>query len=182
MKRWVLMLLMCSGAAWAGKWTTYEKCELVEDAYYDGDSFNVKAPTGYTYVFRLYGVDCPETDSRIAERIREQQKEFGVPPAELMKWGEKAKRFTRAFLRRPFTVHTQKEKALGASKKSRYYCVVVGADGERLDEALAKAGLARAYGRGAEWPERMTRERFIRKLHSLESEAKRDKEGIWGRE
>jgi endonuclease YncB( thermonuclease family) len=179
MKRWMLMLLLCSGVAWAGKWTSYEECELVEDAYYDGDSFNVKVPTGYTYVFRLYGVDCPEMDDRIASRLEEQSEEFGVPAAELPKWGGKAKRFVRSFLRRPFTVHTRKEKAMGASRKNRYYCVIVGANGERLDEALVKAGLARAYGVGAEWPERMTRERFIRKLHALESKAKREGTGIW---
>ncbi len=79
-------------------------------------------------------------------------------------------------------MHTQKEKARGAGKKNRYYAVIVGAGGERLDEALAEAGLARVYGMGAEWPERMTKERFFRKLDPLESKAKREKEGIWGRE
>ena len=170
-----MLLLLISGAE-AAKWLSYEKCELVEEAYFDGDSFNVKAATGYTYVFRLYGVDCPETDKRIAERLKEQEKEFGVSRADLKKWGEKAKRFTKNFLRRPFTVHTQKEKAMGASRKNRYYCVIIGANGERLDEALLKAGLARAHGVGAEWPERMTVERFLRKLQTLEHKAKREKD------
>ena len=75
---------------------------------------------------------------------------------------------------------TQKEKAMGASRKNRYYCVIIGANGERLGEALLKAGLARAHGVGAEWPERMTVERFLRKLQTLEHKAKREKEGVWG--
>lgn len=181
MKVWLLLVwvLWDPGAARAGKWTTYEKCTLVDDAYHDGDSFHVKAPTGYTYVFRLYGVDCPETDDRFPDRLEEQSKDFGVPVADLRKWGKKAERFTRTFLRRPFTVHTRKEKARGAGRKNRYYALVVNARGERLDEALVAAGLARVFGVGAEWPERMTRERFLRKLHALESAAKRDRSGVW---
>lgn len=94
------------------KWLSYEKCELVEEAYFDGDSFKVKAR--------------------------------------------------------------------GASKKNRYYCVIIGANGQRLDEALLEAGLARAHGVGVEWPERMTKERFLRKLNTLENSAKREKKGVWG--
>lgn len=182
--RWiavVIVMFVVISRAEAAKWLTYQNRELEEDAYFDGDSFQVTAATGYTYVFRLYGVDCPETDARIEERLQEQKKAFGIPAADLKKWGGKAKRFTRNFLRRPFTVHTKKEKAMGASKKNRYYCVIVGANGERLDEALVKAGLARVHGIGAEWPERMTRERFRRKLHALESKAKREKDGVWGK-
>ena len=69
----------------------------------------------------------------------------------MIKWGKKAGAFTKKFLRKPFTVYTQKMKAGGASKKARYYAIVVNEDGERLDEALVEAGLARAYGMGAGW-------------------------------
>lgn len=179
------------GSVSAKEWLIYERSELVDDKYFDGDSFSVKALTGYTYVFRLYGVDCPETDKRIKSRLVEQAKEFKIEEKDVIKWGKKAAAFTKKFLRKPFTVYTQKIKAGGASKKARYYAIVVNADGKRLDEALVEAGLARAYGMGAEWdekfwhktkndlPSRMTSKRFISKLHSLESKAKRGKLGVW---
>lgn len=188
----LLALTIFTGTSSAKGWLIYERCELVDDKYFDGDSFSAKALTGYTYVFRLYGVDCPETDRRVPSRLVEQAKEFGLDEKDLIKWGKKASAFTKKFLRKPFTVYTQKVKAGGASKKARYYAIVVNADGKRLDEALVEAGLARAYGKGAEWdekfwgktkndlPSRMTSKRYISKLHTLESKAKREKVGIWG--
>lgn len=185
------ILTTAMGSVTAKEWLIYERCELADDKYFDGDSFSVKALTGYTYVFRLYGVDCPETDKRIKSRLVEQAKEFSVEEKDLIKWGKKASAFTKKFLRKPFTVYTQKKKAGGASKKARYYAIVVNEDGARLDEALISAGLARAYGMGAEWdkkfwdrtkadlPSRMTSKRFISRLHSLESKAKREKVGVW---
>ncbi|MCP5536807.1 MAG: thermonuclease family protein [Akkermansiaceae bacterium] len=187
----IAVLIAVMGTVSAEKWLTYERCELADDKYFDGDSFSVKALTGYTYVFRLYGVDCPETDKRVKSRLVEQAKEFNIEEKDVIKWGKKAADFSKKFLRKPFTVYTRKTKAGGASKKARYFAIVVNAEGKRLDEALVEAGLARAYGMGAEWdepfwhktindlPSRMTSKRFISKLHSLESKAKRDKAGVW---
>jgi endonuclease YncB( thermonuclease family) len=174
-------LLICTIAPRlaAKEWIIYEKCSLVDDSYFDGDSFNVRAQTGYTYIFRLYGVDCGETDVRYPDRLIAQGKEFGIEPDEVVKWGKEAQEFVRKFLQKPFTVHTQKEKAGGQSKKNRYYAVVINEDGERLDEALVSAGLARAFGMGAEWPEGTEPERYLRKLHALESQAKRGDVGVW---
>ena len=187
----IIVLSAAIGSVSAKEWLTYERCELVDDKYFDGDSFSVKALTGYTYVFRLYGVDCPETDKRIKSRLVEQAKDFNIEEKDVIKWGKKSAAFTKKFLRKPFTVYTQKTKAGGASKKARYYAMVVNEDGERLDEALVEAGLARAYGMGAGWdekfwgkakldlPSRMTYKSFNSKLHSLESKAKRAKVGVW---
>ncbi len=190
----VLLFVTVTGDVYAsGKpWLVYERCELADEKYYDGDSFSVKVSSGYIYVFRLYGVDCPETDRRVKSRLVAQGKDFDLAEKELLKWGRKASAFTRKFLRKPFTVFTRKIKAGGASKKNRYYAIVVNAEGKRLDEALVEAGLARAYGMGAAWddpfwrkirndlPHRMTSKRFIGKLHALESKAKREKAGVWG--
>lgn len=186
------LTLGVSSVATAGKkWLIYERCELVDDKYFDGDSFSVKALTGYTYVFRLYGVDCPETDRRVKSRLTDQAKDFKMEEKDVLKWGKKAARFTRNFLRKPFTVYTQKIKAGGASKKARYYAIVVNAEGKRLDEALIAAGLARAYGKGAEWdepfwgktkadlPRRMDDDRFMTKLRILANKAKREEVGVW---
>lgn len=188
-----LLVFATSSDASGKKWSVYERSELVDDKYFDGDSFSVKALTGYTYVFRLYGVDCPETDRRVKSRLVEQGKEFGLGEKDVILWGRKAKAFTRKFLRKPFTVYTQKIKAGGSSKKKRYYAIIVNAEGKRLDEALIEAGLARAYGMGAEWdkpfwkktkadlPKRMKSKRFLTKLRILENKAKREKAGIWGK-
>lgn len=175
------------------RWLVYERCELADDKYFDGDSFSVKALTDYVYVFRLYGVDCPETDKRVKSRLTEQAKDFKIEEKDVIKWGKKASAFTKKFLRQPFTVYTRKTKARGASKKARYYAIVVNAEGKRLDEALVEAGLARAYGVGADWdepfwlktkndlPRKIDAKRFLRQLHSLESKAKRDRVGIWAK-
>jgi endonuclease YncB( thermonuclease family) len=160
-------------------WLTYEDCTHDSDRYYDGDSFHVEAPTGHTYIFRLYGVDCPETDTRYQDRIKEQAEEFGLDERALLKWGEQARDFTKKFLRKPFTVHTQKEKARGSSKKVRYFAIIINADGKRLDEALLEAGLARAHGMPAAWPKGTEPERFLRKLGYIENKAKREEEGLW---
>lgn len=182
---------MGSASAKGKKWLVYERCELADEKYFDGDSFSVKALSGYTYVFRLHGVDCPETDKRVKSRLIEQAKEFKIEQKEVIKWGKKASRFTRNFLRQPFTVYTQKVKAGGKSKKARYYAIVVNAKGERLDEALIEAGLARAYGKGAEWdepfwqktkadlPRKIEAKRFMTKLRILENKAKRERVGVW---
>ncbi len=170
----------------AGKWETFAKCSLDAKQYFDGDSFQVVtkkpgAKKSYTYVFRLYGVDCPETDKQVPARVKEQAKDFRIAESDVLKWGKKAKDFTRKFLAKPFTVHTKKEKAGGQSRKDRYYCVVIDPSGKRLDEELVRAGLARVYGEGADWPARVSPTNFLSKLHPLESKAKRDKVGIWGK-
>jgi endonuclease YncB( thermonuclease family) len=174
------------------EWLVYDRSILVANEYHDGDSFAAKPITGYTYLFRLYGVDCPETDERFEERLADQAKDFKIKQEEVIKWGEKAAEFTRDFLSKPFRVYTQKIKADGASGKSRYYAIVINDEGVRLDEALVKAGLARAHGIGAVWNEpmwegkianfsrRMTSRRYLSGLRMLEKRAKRSRAGIWG--
>jgi len=188
-----VLLLLCVANVSAKEWHVYERCELAEDENADGDSFSVKAGTGYTYVFRLYGVDCAETNSQSASRLKEQLKEFDLEQEAVFSWGEKAAAFTRQFLQKPFIVFTQKIKVGSSGGQSRYYAMIVNAEGKRLDEALIEAGLARSYGEGAEWdepfwgknqvdlPKRITSKRFIRKLHALESKAKRGRIGVWER-
>ena len=148
----LLVSIFSSAVSAAEKeWLVYDRCQLMDEEYHDGDSFAVKPLTGYTYLFRLYGVDCPETDDRFESRLTEQAKDFAIEQDDVMKWGEKASSFTRECLQKPFRVYTQKIKADGASGKSRYYAISINAEGQRLDEALIQAGHARAHGMGAEW-------------------------------
>lgn len=175
----VFALAVLSPRLFAENWITYEKCSLVDDKYFDGDSFNVRTQTSHTYVFRLYGVDCGETDTRYLDRLIEQGKDFGIEPSEVVKWGKDAQEFSKKFLRRPFTVHTVKLKARGQSKKPRYYAIIVNEKGDRLDEALLEAGLARSFGMPAAWPERTDEKRYRRKLDIIERKAKREDVGLW---
>lgn len=178
------------GVASAKKWEIYQ-CELLDKKNFDGDSFWVKAHTGRQYKFRLYGVDCAETGNDFPKRNAEQAKDFKIAEKDVIKWGKKAKKFTEKFLRKPFTVYTQKIKAGGAGGKIRYYAIVVDADGKRLDEALVEAGLARVHGFHAEWkkpfwggakinlPRKSDKDDFQRRLKRLQIKARNDKVGVW---
>ena len=173
------LVLLVASAAQAEDWTVYEESEFQPDEYYDGDSFQIKVKTGHTYIFRLYGVDTPETDERYPDRIREQAEYFGISENRIRSWGEKATRFTERFLKRKdITVYTKKEKSGTKSSKNRYYAIIE-VDGKRLDEALLEAGLARAYGMAAAYPRRLSERTFRSRLERVEAKAKREEEGIW---
>ncbi len=175
----VFSVLVCP----AKDWIEYTDCRLTPGAYHDGDSFSqvegmkVGGKRATKTNWRLYGVDCAETDTREPGRLKEQAKDFRVPVASLVGWGKKAGEFSAEFLSKPFRVMTLREDAGGASKKNRYYAIIIGADGRLLHEALLEAGLARAYGMPAPWPDQHAR--FEEHLKSLERAARAAKAGIW---
>ena len=119
--------------AWspAKDWTEYAGCRLTPGAYHDGDSFSqvsglkVGGKRASKTNWRLYGVDCAETDDRELERLREQAKAYGVPESALKGWGRKAMEFSEKFLSEPFRVLTLREDAAGASAKNRYYAIII---------------------------------------------------------
>lgn len=131
-------------------WTRFENCRHIVGEYYDGDSFMAETADGNRVVFRLYFVDAPETDDRFPKRNAEQAKIFGVKDVRPL--GEKARKFTRDFLRRGFTATTKHQHAAGMSGLPRSYAFVE-VDGELLSEALLKSGLGRAYGRDTALPD-----------------------------
>ncbi len=168
----------------AESWKTYEGCRLVEHAYFDGDSFHVDAPAGsrrHTYIFRLYGVDCPETDRRYPARIAEQAKAFRLPASEILVWGQRAREFVERFLSRPFTVYTRKLKARGKSDQPRYYAIIVGADGTDLAQSLVASGLARAFGVFPRWPPNASPNRYRQELDRRQTAADQKQVGVWAR-
>jgi DNA uptake protein ComE-like DNA-binding protein/endonuclease YncB( thermonuclease family) len=144
----------------------------------DGDSFHVEHDRK-EYHFRLYFVDCPETDTRYPDRIREQSKHFGISPDENLKVGMKGKDFTKKILSRPFTVLTRWEDARGASSQQRFYAVIITADNRNLAEELISAGLARAFGRRANFPDGPRSKQFVAHLKMLEGKAARSSMGAW---
>jgi len=131
-------------------WTRFEDCRHIVSEYFDGDSFMAETADGERIVFRLYFVDAPETDDRYPKRNAEQAKVFGVKDVRPL--GEKARGFTRKFLRKGFTATTRHQRAAGMSGLPRSYAFVE-VDGELLSEALLRAGLGRPYGRDTALPD-----------------------------
>jgi len=131
--------------AQADDWVKLQGCQLIANPANDGDSFYVRHE-GTVYIFRLYGVDTPETQNTYPDRVAAQARYFNVDDDDVIKLGLAAKRWTKQALSRPFTVETCKQDAMGNSHLPRYYAVITTAKGENLAEGLAGAGLARVYG------------------------------------
>jgi endonuclease YncB( thermonuclease family) len=187
----------------AGKWVPHEDAEFTGERQGDGDSFGMRVKTskgnGTTRTYRLYGVDCPETDAsdkRVASRIKEQAECFGCDPDDIPKLGKQAAAFTEKLLKhgKP-VIHTRGPYGEKAEKNpgrpQRYFALVevTAADGKRrmLHELLLEAGLARAHGVPAAWPpaeedrhgEKEACADFMSALERLEKAARRAKAGAW---
>jgi endonuclease YncB( thermonuclease family) len=174
------------------QWNKLEGWELDgKEQPEDGDSFKVKPKEGrkHPFTLRLYGVDTPETSDRIPGLVEEQAKDFKVDPKKIPEMGKAAREFTRKFLLDGFTIEECGEEATNG----RRYGILRNLKGERLDEALLKAGLARIdrshrknmapYDNGKPLErkdEDKMRRNFANDLFPLESAAKREKKGFWG--
>ncbi len=176
----------------AGSWQTFEAAELRTDQYFDGDSFHIHTKRegvtrGHTYHFRLYGVDCPETDRSVAARNAEQAKRMKVDVKEIVKWGNKAKKFTRKFLDDNFVVRTRKQDALGRGKNRYYALISKQVDGRTvwLHEELLLNGLARAYGQSTKFRNSEAKaywdssKEFRNDCRNKQNRARQAKVGIW---
>lgn len=182
--RILLLLLLAlatlprSGAAEAPRaWETWDDCRLMADRFFDGDSFQVKHGRSI-FVLRLYSADAPETDEGYGTRIGEQAAYFGVTNAGILRGGTVAKEFTAKFLAAPFRVITRRKPAPGASRAERYYAIVE-SHGQRLDAALIQAGLARATGESADYPDAEAGHARLVQLRGMEQKAASDRKGLW---
>ncbi len=160
----------------AEKWVTLKGCRFVEEKYHDGDNFHVEH-NGNVYNIRLYFVDAPEIDNSEPKRNKEQQRHFGVTKEQNLKVGQDAKAQVAALLKgRRFEVTTRWQDALGRSQ--RYYGTVkIG--NEDLAEILVRRGLARTKGEDAILPTGETPKERMKLLRGLESEAKKERAGVW---
>ncbi len=156
-------------------WETLAACRLLSDKTRDGDSFHV-LHQGREYVFRLYSVDAPETETSYPDRVRDQAQHFGLPPSAIPPLGTVAGEFTARRLRREFTVVTRWENALGRGLLPRFYAVVL-VGRTNLATELVRHGLARVHGRHADWPDAGGRRRFLSELRRAEAEARRHRRG-----
>ena len=181
MKRFLpLLILLAAPASQAERdWTTFEDCTLIEDPANDGDSFHVRYKER-EYIVRLYFVDCPETDTRYPDRVKEQGDYFGgLSEKETLRVGKKATEFTEKWLKGgSFTMHTRYEDAQGASSKKRYY-VWIEKDDKILAEDLVRNGLARLHGMNTDPPGALTERQFEMRLRTIEKETKTKREGGW---
>src|SRR5437588_1943898 len=161
-----------------GKWLTLTNCRYTPNPANDGDSFHVTVGNK-KYLFRLYFVDAPETDSSLSERIDEQAKYFGITPEQTIKVGKLASEFTKEKLSGGFTVRTCFQDALGRSKMERFYAIVQTPSGD-LAEQLIENGLARIHGESANAVGLPPGKMEWQKLERMEKIAKAERVGGWG--
>jgi DNA uptake protein ComE-like DNA-binding protein len=159
-------------------WVTLTDCRYLPNDSNDGDSFHVRCGRK-TYLFRLYFVDAPETNSEFADRVNEQAQYFGMTLPQLLQVGEAAKNFVQQKLSHPFTVRTCRQDALGRSKMERFYAFVE-VDRHDLGEELVANGLARLHGTESHPAGLTTAEMEWGKLEQLERTARTQKVGAWG--
>jgi endonuclease YncB( thermonuclease family) len=109
------------------RWREYTDCRQIPNPGNDADSFHVRAGNikNRTYLFRLYFVDAPESDTSLPERLQEQADYFGITDiANVVKAGKEATKFAENFLKNGFTVHSRLSDAMGRSAKDRDYAMV----------------------------------------------------------
>ncbi|MBI3415163.1 MAG: thermonuclease family protein [Verrucomicrobia bacterium] len=159
------------------KWDVLYGCRLLRESHRDGDSFHVSVGRR-EYIFRLYFVDAPETDTSFLDRNREQCEYFGVSERELRKAAEAARQVTADLLQKPFVVTTRWQNAMGRSVLPRYYGMVeIG--GKDLAAILVSRGLARAKGKTAILPNGESAKAHMENFRRLEAAAKIKRLGIW---
>ena len=187
------------------KWVEQQVLKLSGERQADGDSFafEIKGAKGDPLIrsFRLYGVDCPESDADdrvLSRRIGEQAEHFGIKAGDIPRFGKEAAKFTERLLKRGKVRLLTRGKLGQKTEKhpgrpQRYYAMVEveSDDGKRrwLHELLLEAGLARAHGKPAAWPpaeedrhgEKAACDEFAGQNERLEKAAKRAGAGIWRR-
>lgn len=163
------------------EWQTLEGVRLVSSPSNDGDSFRAEHG-GRTYIFRLYGADCPETDMSFPERVMEQAAEFGITEEAAVEWGHVAARMSKQMLSAPFRVVTRWEDAMGRSSLPRHYAYVLPAGGGDLGATLLAGGLARARGSSPATPAGFPRVGTGQEYRQLQDGARMGRRGAWGHE
>jgi DNA uptake protein ComE-like DNA-binding protein len=172
----LLLAPMVRGAEFP-HWESWDRCELVADQYFDGDSFHVRHQ-GVVTIVRLYFVDAPESDDGYGSLVSEQAAWFKVSQSTVVRAGDLAKAFAEKFLAGGFRVRTRLQHAPGASRSQRFYGIVE-AKGRRLDAALIEAGLARVSGEVADFPDAASGQQTVLTLRQFEAQAAQARRGVW---
>ena len=172
-----LLALLLTAAPAEAKWRTYEDCRPIANDFNDGDSFHVRVKRRH-YIFRLYYVDTPESDTTLTNRIAEQAAYWEIDEDRIPALAKDAAEFTKKFLKDGFTVYTERIDARGRSQRKRYFAMVKAGD-TYLSEALVGAGLARIYGIMGDLPDGTRENKYLARLRAAEREAKRHRRGAW---
>jgi len=167
----------------AHPWQQLDDCRLVSRSSNDGDSFRIST-AGKEYVFRLYFLDCPETQHLPYSpgRIKDQGRYFaGLSESDVLAVGKDARTFTANLLGgSPFTIFTRWERVF---ESQRFYAHVSlpssSGDPGDLAEALVSAGLARIHTTGADHPLGHSERQRHQRLRSLERQARAAGLGAW---
>jgi endonuclease YncB( thermonuclease family) len=176
---WLLWMALMVLPGHADAWRVLDGTGYLENQANDGDSFHAKRNTR-EYLLRLYYVDCPETDSRYPDRVKEQADYFGLTPEQAVKGGKLAAEAVEKKLKgRTLEVHTRYEDARGASNMKRYFAMVR-LDDQWLSEWLVENGWARVHGVSRELPDGTSERLYWSRLRKLEREAREAKRGLWG--
>jgi DNA uptake protein ComE-like DNA-binding protein len=160
-------------------WVRLDGVKYLPSDYNDGDSFRVWH-SGKEYVFRLYGVDAPETSMDFPDRVEEQSAEFGASVHATLAGGRSAADLTEQFLRNGnFSLITSGEDALGRSRGGRIYAYVILPSNRDLGAELLSRGLARAHGKTPSSPHQPYSE-VKAHYEKLEQSARTLRRGLWG--
>jgi len=170
---------------------TIGECTLIHTDWADGDSFQIRKPDETLMTVRIYAADCLEwhvSDDTDSRRLRDQRRYFGITNVKgnaqnsidfAKNFGKQAADYTAELLKKPFTLHTRMQGALGDGKHQRFYAFIETADGRDLATELVKAGLARARGVSADGPGERSRERYKEILSDIELQAAKRGNGVW---
>ncbi|MGD9874160.1 MAG: thermonuclease family protein [Kiritimatiellia bacterium] len=162
------------------EWEELKGCKLEDNFSNDGDSFHVQYQ-GRSLYFRLYFVDCAETNEEYPDRVKDQSSYWDIEYNDAIKVGKEAKHFTKDQLSQPFTVYTVWKDAKGGSGK-RYFAFVTTHKGKDLGELLTENGLVRVYGASATHPDGTDSNEMFDRLRKLEHSARNRHLGAWSRE
>jgi endonuclease YncB( thermonuclease family) len=180
-----LLLLAASPALASSQWEELHGCRLLPNESNDGDSFHA-VHDGKEYIFKLYFVDCPETNDEYPDRLADQAEHFDTTPDRVKTIGRYAEAATAKLLSDGFMAVTRWQEAGGGSRLPRYYAFIfiegqdpkVPAD---LNAVLVANGLARVHGLKAKPPGAESKAGDLRDHYdSLEAEARSEKVGAWG--
>lgn len=177
--RFILCLLPLFLFAQGDGWRKLDEVRFDPDVYSDGDSFGARRNT-VKYIFRLYFVDAPETDTRFFDRVGEQAAYFGITSDQALQGGKTVSVWLRELLQKEdITVYTRYADAGGTSDRKRYFAMVK--VGNRwLSELLVLEGFARIHGLRVTLPDGETATDFQETLRKHERKAKRENKGLWG--
>ena len=162
-------------------------CTFKAGRWNDGDSFHAILPLGnpfhpsenYETTVRLYFVDAVETETKYADRIKEQAAYFGITEEQALELAHEATDFTTKQLARPFTICTNGRAAMGLSAGGRIYAFVFTAENADLNAALILNGLARIHGTSTKIPNGWTPQEYHDRLVAYEAQAKAAGSGGW---